>query len=103
MDSSLSWHWSLWKDHPFDLQPGDYLHLSCNWTNLTQMFWKKREREHKAGEIWEEVEVREKDNHGHREGAGKSIKRKKTSCDCVITDTLNSRMKQNNEHKFEGS
>ena len=60
--------------------------------------WKK-EREHKVGKSWEEVEVRETENHGHREqGAWESRKRKKASS----KQELKSRMKQNNGHKFEG-
>lgn len=35
-DSFLSWRWSLWRDHPFDWQPGDYSQSSCNRTGLPE-------------------------------------------------------------------
>lgn len=31
-----SWRWSLWRDHPFDWQPGDYSQSSCNRTGLPE-------------------------------------------------------------------
>lgn len=36
MGSFLSLHWSLWRDHPFDWQPGDYSQSSCNRTGLPE-------------------------------------------------------------------
>lgn len=34
--SFLSWRWTLWRDHPFDRQPGDYSQSSCNRTGLPE-------------------------------------------------------------------
>lgn len=35
-DSSLSLHWTLQRDHPFDWQPGDCSQSSCNRTGLPE-------------------------------------------------------------------
>lgn len=80
-DSSLSWHWSLWRDHPFDWQPDDCSQSSCNRTGLPErevLHGSEPGRGQTDGrkEGGSERNIIKERRHGWEDQAGKQIKKR---------------------------